>query len=50
MIIFSTMEPEMDVDIPESRGTKRPIDDTEGAHKPKKIRVSYFHLYSWTIA
>ncbi|KAL4956049.1 putative DNA mismatch repair protein Mlh1 [Aspergillus filifer] len=30
---------DMDVDMFESRGTKRPIDDTEGPRKPKKIRA-----------
>lgn len=43
------MEPEMDIDIPESRGTKRPIDDTADARKPKKIRVSYVLPNIWTI-
>ncbi|KAL4935089.1 hypothetical protein BDV06DRAFT_137678 [Aspergillus oleicola] len=33
------MEADMAVDMPESRGTKRPIDDTEGPRKPKKIRA-----------
>ncbi|KAL4784934.1 hypothetical protein BJX76DRAFT_367232 [Aspergillus varians] len=33
------MEPAMDVDVPESRGTKRPIGDSEGPRKPKKIRA-----------
>ncbi|KAL4931538.1 mismatch repair ATPase MLH1 [Aspergillus undulatus] len=33
------MEAEMDVDIFESRGTKRPSDDGEGPRKPKKIRA-----------
>lgn len=29
----------MDVDITESRGMKRPLDEVEGPRKPKKIRV-----------
>ncbi|KAL4750306.1 hypothetical protein BDW72DRAFT_213532 [Aspergillus terricola var. indicus] len=29
----------MDIDVPEARGTKRPIDDTEGPRKPKKIKA-----------
>ncbi|KAL4904896.1 hypothetical protein BDW74DRAFT_185414 [Aspergillus multicolor] len=29
----------MDVDVPKSRGTKRPIDDNEVPHKPNKIRA-----------
>ncbi|KAL4821326.1 hypothetical protein BDW67DRAFT_47675 [Aspergillus spinulosporus] len=33
------MEPRMDIDVPEARGTKRPIDDAEGSRKPKKIRA-----------
>ncbi|KAL2829936.1 DNA mismatch repair protein Mlh1 [Aspergillus cavernicola] len=33
------MEPEMDVDVQEPRGTKRPIDDEGPSHKPKKIRA-----------
>ncbi|KAL6238632.1 hypothetical protein BDW75DRAFT_15371 [Aspergillus navahoensis] len=35
----SAMEPGMDIDVSEPRGTKRPIDDTEGPHKPRKIRA-----------
>jgi hypothetical protein len=35
----------MDIDVPEARGTKRPIDDTEGPRKPKKIRVSYYRPF-----
>ncbi|KAL5051873.1 hypothetical protein BDW71DRAFT_1695 [Aspergillus fruticulosus] len=33
------MEPGMDIDVLEPRGTKRPIDDTEGPRKPRKIRA-----------
>ncbi|KAL5341588.1 hypothetical protein BJX70DRAFT_358366 [Aspergillus crustosus] len=33
------MEPEMDVDIPEPRGTKRPIEEPESPPKPRKIRA-----------
>jgi hypothetical protein len=35
------MEPEMDVDIPEPRGTKRPIEEPESPPKPRKIRVNF---------
>ncbi|RDW62940.1 mismatch repair ATPase MLH1 [Aspergillus mulundensis] len=35
----TTIEPEMDVGVPEPRGTKRPIDENEGPRKPKKIRA-----------
>ncbi|KAL4802302.1 hypothetical protein BDV18DRAFT_64892 [Aspergillus unguis] len=33
------MDPRMDVDVAEARGTKRPIDESEGLRKPKKIRA-----------
>ncbi|KAL4872663.1 hypothetical protein BDV12DRAFT_135124 [Aspergillus spectabilis] len=33
------MEPQMDVDIPELRGTKRPIEEPDGPPKPRKIRA-----------
>ncbi|KAL4919756.1 hypothetical protein BDW62DRAFT_216661 [Aspergillus aurantiobrunneus] len=33
------MEPEMEFDVPESRGTKRPVDENEGSRKPRKIRA-----------
>ncbi|GIC89306.1 mismatch repair ATPase MLH1 [Aspergillus udagawae] len=32
------MDPAMDVDAPESRGTKRPAEDTEATARPKRIR------------
>ncbi|KAL2821637.1 DNA mismatch repair protein Mlh1 [Aspergillus granulosus] len=33
------MEPEMDVDMAEPRGTKRPIEEQDAPHKPRKIRA-----------
>ncbi|GMF79977.1 unnamed protein product [Aspergillus oryzae] len=34
------MDPEMDVDAPEPRGTKRAAEEDEASKKPKRIRVS----------
>ncbi|KAF5861831.1 DNA mismatch repair protein [Aspergillus alliaceus] len=33
------MDPKMDVDVPESRGTKRPAEENEVPQKPKRIRA-----------
>lgn len=34
------MDPEMDVDAPEPRGTKRAAEEDEASKSPKRIRVS----------
>jgi hypothetical protein len=39
-VALSGMEPEMDVDMMEPRGTKRPIEEPEASRKPRKIKVS----------